>query len=232
MESRPVESPDALETVPLATHRARWTAVTIVELLVATAAVLANLTVLTFVLLAMAATSLALRLERWTALGFHRAGRSLVWKMFVFAAAWSVVQLAITMPLATHLSGREQDLSDFDGLQGNLGMLVALLLLSWTIAAVGEEIAYRGYLQTRLRQLLGSTAPGLVAAVVLSSLLFGIAHTEQGVIGMLVVTLDGVAFSVVRYRFKTLWASVLAHGFNNTIGFVAFFLVGPIHGLW
>jgi hypothetical protein len=25
---------------------------------------------------------------------------------------------------------------------------------------------------------------------------------------------------------------VLAHGFNNTIGFVAFFLVGPIHGLW
>jgi hypothetical protein len=25
---------------------------------------------------------------------------------------------------------------------------------------------------------------------------------------------------------------VLAHGFNNTIGFTAFSLAGPIHGLW
>ena len=30
----------------------------------------------------------------------------------------------------------------------------------------------------------------------------------------------------------TIGISVLAHGFNNTIGFVAFFLVGPIHGFW
>jgi membrane protease YdiL (CAAX protease family) len=37
---------------------------------------------------------------------------------------------------------------------------------------------------------------------------------------------------VLRYRYRTLWASVLAHGFNNTIGCVAFFLVGPLHGLW
>jgi len=25
---------------------------------------------------------------------------------------------------------------------------------------------------------------------------------------------------------------VLAHGFNNTIGLVAYFCVGPIYGLW
>ncbi len=29
---------------------------------------------------------------------------------------------------------------------------------------------------------------------------------------------------------KTLWASVLAHGFNNTIGFIEFFFVGAIPG--
>ena len=63
-------------------------------------------------------------------------------------------------------------------------------------------------------------------------MLFGIAHSEQGLVGIIAVTLDAIAFSVVRYRYKTLWAAVLAHGFNNTIGFIAFFLVGPIHGLW
>jgi CAAX protease family protein len=61
---------------------------------------------------------------------------------------------------------------------------------------------------------------------------FGLAHSEQGVVGVVAVAIDAVAFSVLRYRYKTLWASVLAHGFNNTIGFVAFFLVGPIHGFW
>jgi hypothetical protein len=27
-------------------------------------------------------------------------------------------------------------------------------------------------------------------------------------------------------------AAVLAHGFNNTIGLVTFYLIGPIYGLW
>jgi len=65
-----------------------------------------------------------------------------------------------------------------------------------------------------------------------SSALFGLVHSEQGAIGVFIVALDSVAWSVLRYRYETLWASILAHGFNNTIGFVAFFFVGPIHGLW
>jgi hypothetical protein len=37
----------------------------------------------------------------------------------------------------------------------------------------------------------------------------------------------GVVFSVLRYRCHTLWAPVLAHRFDDTIGFVWFFLFGP-----
>ncbi|HEY7044365.1 MAG TPA: CPBP family intramembrane glutamic endopeptidase, partial [Nocardioidaceae bacterium] len=127
---------------------------------------------------------------------------------------------------------RQADLSGFTELQGNVGMLLALLVLSWTLAAFGEELAYRGYLLTRIRDVVGSGRVGTVSAIAVSSLLFGFAHTEQGIVGAAIVTLDAVAFSVLRYRYKTLWASVLAHGFNNTLGFVAFFLVGPVHGLW
>ena len=28
------------------------------------------------------------------------------------------------------------------------------------------------------------------------------------------------------------WAPILAHGFIDTIGFVSFYLIGPVHGLW
>jgi membrane protease YdiL (CAAX protease family) len=136
------------------------------------------------------------------------------------------------MPIASHVSGTKTDLSGYRDLQGNIAMLIGLLLLSWTLAAVGEELAYRGYLQTRMRELFGSGRVGLVVAVLTSSLLFGVAHSEQGLVGVLTITLDALAFSVVRYRYKTLWASVLAHGFNNTIGFVALFFVGPVYGFW
>jgi membrane protease YdiL (CAAX protease family) len=153
-------------------------------------------------------------------------------KLFVFAVVWSLFQLAVAMPIANHVSGEKQDLSDFEDLQGNLGMLLGMLVLGWIVGALLEELAYRGYLQTRMRQLLGNSAVSLVVTVLLSSVLFGRVHSEQGLIGILIVTLDGVAWSILRYRYKTLWASVLAHGFNNTIGFVTFFFVGPEYGPW
>ena len=152
--------------------------------------------------------------------------------MLLFAAAWSVLQLGVTMPIANHLSGEQPDFGDFAGIQGDVAMLGGLLLLSWTLAAVGEELAYRGYFQTRIVELFGSRRVGIVVAVLATSLLFGLAHSEQGVVGAAVIALDAIAFSVLRYHYRSLWASVLAHGFNNTIGFVAFFLVGPIHGFW
>jgi membrane protease YdiL (CAAX protease family) len=203
---------------------------------VAAAAVLLDLALPTLVLLAMAALSLAVRREGPGTLGLHRApaGR-LVATALAFAAVWSVFQLAVTLPVANHVSGSRQDLSAFDDLQGNVGMLALLLVLSWTLAAVGEEVAYRGFLLTRLREALGGVVgarTALVGAVLVSSVLFGLAHTEQGWIGVTVVALDGIAFAWLRLRCGTLWAAVLAHGFNNTLGFVTFFLVGPVHGLW
>ncbi len=206
---------------------------TAVEVVLATAAVVSDLIVPTLVLAAMAGGSLAVRHVGPASLGFRRPrDRHLVVKMLAFASLWSVVQLAITMPIANHVSGHEQDLHQFADLEGNVGLLVGLLALSWTLAAVGEEFAYRGYLLTRMRQLFGPGRVAAFTAVVLSSLLFGIAHTEQGVVGVAIVTLDAIAFCFVRYHYRTVWAAVLAHGFNNTIGFVTFFLIGPVYGLW
>jgi membrane protease YdiL (CAAX protease family) len=63
-------------------------------------------------------------------------------------------------------------------------------------------------------------------------MLFGVLHSEQGAVGTVAVALDGVAFSLLRLRFGTVWAPVLAHGFNNTLGLLTFFLIGPVYGFW
>jgi membrane protease YdiL (CAAX protease family) len=223
---------DELAGAP-ARHRRAWTIVTAIEVLAACLAVALDLLIPSLVMLAMAVVSLVVRRKGLPSLGFHRAApMRLAAKMLVFAGAWSLFQLAVTMPIANHVSGTKTDLSDFKDVEGNVGMLLGVLLLTWTVAAIGEELAYRGYLQTRLRELFGSGRVGLVVAVLVSSLLFGMAHSEQGLVGALTISLDGLVFSIVRYRYKTLWASVLAHGFNNTIGFVAFFFAGPIYGFW
>ncbi len=106
-------------------------------------------------------------------------------------------------------------------------------MLSWTLAAFGEELVYRGYLQTRILDVIGRSTSAKLIAVVGSSILFGLAHTEQGLIGVLLTLLDALFFSFLRWRVAgSLWASVFAHGLNNTIGLTAYFFVGPMYGLW
>ena len=151
---------------------------------------------------------------------------------FGLTVVWDLFQIGLTKPILNRLTGERQDLSQFAGLQGNLGTLLVLLALSWTLAAVGEETVYRGYIPRRVSDVFGENITGSFIGVALSSLLFGLAHTEQGIIGVVLTFLDALFFSFLRWRFRNLWAAVLGHGFNNTIGLITFFFVGPIYALW
>jgi membrane protease YdiL (CAAX protease family) len=214
--------------------RRSWAIVAGVEVLLASAAVLVDLLIPTLVLLALAAASLLIRRLGPGSLGLHRPARArrMVIEVLGLSIAWTLLTLALLMPVAEHLTGQRRDVSQFTEVQGNIGLLLVLLLTSWTLAAVGEEVAYRGYLQTRIREVLPGKRSGLVTAVAVSSALFGIAHAEQGLVGILLATSDAIFFSVLRYRYHTVWASVLAHGFLNSIGLVAYFVAGPFYGLW
>ena len=89
-----------------------------------------------------------------------------------------------------------------------------------------------GLPNTRITDVLGTGRSGIAAAVLVSSALFALLHTEQGSVGVGVVFLDAIVFGLLRWHHGTVWAPVLAHGFSNTLGLLAFFLVGPVHGLW
>ena len=174
-----------------------WAGVAALEAVAADVAVLLDLLIPTLVLLAMAAVSLVVRREGLGSLGLHRPRtRGLVWKMLAFAAAWSVFQLGVTQPVANHVSGQRQDLSAFSDLHGNVGLLAAYLVLGWTLAAFGEELAYRGYFLTRVREALGGGRTALVVAVLASSVCFGLAHDEQGLVGVVAVFVHELAHAV------------------------------------
>jgi membrane protease YdiL (CAAX protease family) len=108
-----------------------------------------------------------------------------------------------------------------------------LLVASWTLGAIVEEIAFRGYLRARLTEALGSQRSAALLAAVLAAAAFGLAHSEQGTVGVAATFMDAMFFTALVCRSRAgLWASVLAHGFNNTIGVTAYFVFGPVYGLW
>ncbi len=199
------------------------------EVVAAAVVVAWDLLVPTLVLLGLAALSSLARRQGPGSLGFarvERPGRMAV-QVLALTIGWTLVQLGLVMPVVEAVTGATQDVSDFAIVQGDPAVLGGLLLLSWTLAAVGEETAYRGYLFNRARECFG-----LAGAVIVPSVLFGLAHTEQGVVGVVLTTLDAQVLTWLRHHYRTLWAAVLGHGFNNTIGLVAFFLVGPVGALW
>ncbi len=222
----------------LRTHRLTTRLLDALEVSVAVIAVVASVVldrlIPSLVLLLLMTVSLVLRRQRLSSLGLARVARAGRMALVVFAltVGWTLLTLAVTMPLLERLTGQRQDVSDFADLKGDLATTLILIVLSWTLAAVGEELAFRGYLQTRMREVMPPGTAGLVVAVVASSALFGLIHTEQGAVGVGLTFVDALFFSVLRYRYRTLWAAVLAHGFSNTIGLTAYFLVGPVYGLW
>lgn len=230
MSTVPTLRPSAPKTRP----SRWWTVVAVAEIAAATVAVVLDLAIPTFVILALMAVSLLIRRQGLGSLGFHRVphGFALTAKMLLVAAGWTLVTIGLLKPIENHLTGTKQDMSQFDSLQGNVAMLLAWTALSWAVAAVGETTAFFGYIQTRLTEVVGSTGVRLAVAVGLSALLLGLLHTEYGIVGVVTSAIDGVLYGVLRCHYKTLWAPILAHGFANTIGFVSFFLVGPIYGLW
>lgn len=219
---------------PRALDSSRWRLIAGVEVALAAVAVLLDLAIPTFVILGLMVLSLLIRREGLSTMGFHRVPRPwvLAGKMLIFAAGWSLVNIGLLKPIVNHVSGTTQDMSQFMGLEGNVTMLLTWVALGWTVAALGEELAYRGFVLTRMTEFVGSAGVRLVIAVVLTSILFGLLHTEYGLVGVVASAVDSVFYTVLRYRYKTLWASILAHGFLDTIGFVTFFFIGPIYGLW
>jgi len=107
---------------------------------------------------------------------------------------------------------------------GDIKLALIGLLIVWTFAAFGEEIAYRGYLLTRAAEIGRQTTAAYWVGIVFISVLFGYGHYYKGPAGVLD---SGVAGLVLGAAYmltgRNLWASILAHGFIDTFAVFALF---------
>lgn len=85
--------------------------------------------------------------------------------------------------------------------------------LSFT-AGFCEEIAFRGYLMTRLWRLAPSSWSSKlrwVVVVIFSSVIFGMGHTYQGLAGFVLITAYGIMIALLFLRTQSLWPCIWAH---------------------
>ena len=102
--------------------------------------------------------------------------------------------------------------------------LIIGLIVTWTVAAFGEEILFRGYLIRRLIDLIGESFPAKVLTVILVGAAFGFVHYYQGTHGVVVAGIIGMFQSVIYLTHqKKLVIPIIAHGTFDTIGFATLF---------
>jgi membrane protease YdiL (CAAX protease family) len=80
-------------------------------------------------------------------------------------------------------------------------------------AAVCEEVLFRGFLTLYIGHYLPSLHPALIA--VLAGIAFGLAHTYQGLKGVLATGVMGIFLGLVYWLTKSLIPGIVFHAFVN-----------------
>ncbi len=128
--------------------------------------------------------------------------------------AWTIAFLLASFAI---ISGLEWALGQAGiPVSGDVGLLIPkdpAGKVVWVVVAATagfcEEVAFRGYVLTRLR-LVGRFNSWTIP-VIISSVMFGACHTYQGLPGFIVITIYGAMFSLLYIRTGTLWPCILAH---------------------
>jgi len=144
--------------------------------------------------------------EPWAKFGIVRPGLSdLVFASLFFCAAYVVWHVAWQLMPWLH----EKNHFQFSLPRQRIDYL--LMVVKFTASAFAEEMVCRGYLVTRLRQLLGWR----VTAVGISAFLFASYHLYQGMVGIVYAFILGVVFGFLFLLVPRIWPLALAHFLLN-----------------
>ena len=171
--------------------------------------------------------SLWLRGLGWRDVGFARPAGwwRAVWLGVITGVAYQYISLYAVEPLVAHFTGELPDASLFASLIGNVQFLAFILLVTWTLAAFGEELVFRGYLMNRIADAGGNGRVAWALSLLVVSVLFGAAHLYQGASGIIDSAMSGLVLGGLYFASgRNLVAPIVAHGTYDTVAAVLMFL--------
>lgn len=183
-------------------------------------------------MLFMVWVGLKLRGESWKNFGltFHAISWRDGVKVFLLSLLVLVLALLgfiIGSIIMANITGIPEgaNMSGYDYLKDNLGMLLLTLGGVYIVSSFGEEVIYRGFLINRISELGHGTKRATILAIVLSSIIFGLVHYEWGPMGVVQTGFMGLALGICYIKLKKrLWILVLAHAYMDTILMIQMYL--------
>jgi uncharacterized protein len=170
--------------------------------------------------------SLRVRKQNWRSVGFKAPDdwkRTILWGIAT-GCALELLELFLTQPLLIRVFHQPPDLSDLAELRGNPAVLALALLLTWTLAAFGEELVWRGYILNRVADVLEQLRGRWAIALIATSVAFGLAHFDQGVTGVIENAIDGALLCGLYFTSgRNLWLPIIAHGVTDTVDSILLF---------
>lgn len=143
---------------------------------------------------------------------------TIVWSIF-FGIIIQFLSTLLLEPLSDKMTKSTTDHSSFDSLRGNLVNFLLILVGVWVVVVFLEEIIFRGYMMGEIAELIGRSNVALAVNLVLTSVLFGLAHWYQGRSGALSTGIIGAMLGVLFIGSGfNIWLPTLTHGVIDTVG--------------
>ncbi|HEY8228752.1 MAG TPA: CPBP family intramembrane glutamic endopeptidase [Pyrinomonadaceae bacterium] len=179
------------------------------------------------ILVVLGLVSVRLRDGGFSALGFRRPAS---WaRIVIIAVAAATVRIVLAEfvidPVTARFWPAAKAPAGTEEIAGNIAHVLIALLIVWSFAAFGEEIAYRGYLLTRAADIGSRSTVAYWVGMIVVSVLFGYGHYYKGPSGKVDSGVAGfILGSAYLLSGRNLWTCILAHGFIDTFGVTAVYL--------
>lgn len=145
--------------------------------------------------------------------------------LIVFVVTTAVFVLAGALLQGMSEGAPEADMSGYAYLQGNLPLTILALIGVYIVSSFGEEVIYRAFLINRIAELGSGKKWAWVIAVILSSIIFGLAHASWGWMGIMQTTCMGLSLALFYFLFgRRLWINIIAHVYMDTILIVQMYM--------
>jgi len=120
----------------------------------------------------------------------------------------------VFQPLVSKIFNEPADYSSFKIIEGNSTKYFKWLFNMWISAAIGEELLFRSFAFLQFRKIFGEKKVWLV---LLSAVMFSLPHLYQGISGLVMTFLFGLAFGLIYLKFNNIWINVIIHGLVDTV---------------
>ena len=146
----------------------------------------------------------------WREIGYVRPERWV--RGLIIGVAFGMVLKLVMKAIVMPLLGADPINQTYHYLVGNRAALPAAIFAMIVSAGWGEETVFRGYMFERFGKLFGPGRAARAIIVLLTAVLFGIAHyADQGLPGVQQATIVGLVFGATFAITGHLWTLMWAH---------------------